>query len=84
MFLDMVKNRPEFKDTVDRIGGRQLRVATMCSSVFYQLHYTFHEDQYILLQWNRIASIGFRAYRQIGQTTMGKRLQGPARLLLRN
>ncbi|PLW39290.1 hypothetical protein PCASD_05314 [Puccinia coronata f. sp. avenae] len=31
MFLDMVKNRPEFKDTIDQIGGRQLRVATMCS-----------------------------------------------------
>ncbi|POW22441.1 hypothetical protein PSHT_01345 [Puccinia striiformis] len=32
MFLDMVKNRPEFKDTIEHnIGGRPLRVATMCS-----------------------------------------------------
>ena len=35
MFLDMVKNRPEFKDTINQIGGRQLRVATMCLSVFF-------------------------------------------------
>ncbi|KAH9449282.1 hypothetical protein Pst134EB_020106 [Puccinia striiformis f. sp. tritici] len=32
MFLDMVKNRPEFKDTIEHnIGGCPLRVATMCS-----------------------------------------------------
>ncbi|KAA1132444.1 hypothetical protein PGTUg99_009453 [Puccinia graminis f. sp. tritici] len=31
MFLDMVKNRPEFKETIDHLGGRHLRVATMCS-----------------------------------------------------
>ncbi|MBW0476709.1 hypothetical protein O181_016424 [Austropuccinia psidii MF-1] len=31
MFMDMVKNRPEFLDTIDRLSGRELRVATMCS-----------------------------------------------------
>lgn len=37
MFLDMVQNRPEFQDTVDKLGGRHLRVATMCSLVLMQL-----------------------------------------------
>ncbi|KAH9824209.1 hypothetical protein DFH28DRAFT_1216462 [Melampsora americana] len=31
MFQDMVQNRPEFKKTVELLGGRPLRVATMCS-----------------------------------------------------
>lgn len=31
MFFDMVRNRPEFETTVERLGGRPLRVATMCS-----------------------------------------------------
>ncbi|KAG0146890.1 hypothetical protein CROQUDRAFT_656689 [Cronartium quercuum f. sp. fusiforme G11] len=31
MFHDMVRNRPEFKETVELMAGRPLRVATMCS-----------------------------------------------------
>ncbi|KAI8447819.1 hypothetical protein BY996DRAFT_4592428 [Phakopsora pachyrhizi] len=31
MFLDMVKNCHQFEETVDKLNGRQLKVATMCS-----------------------------------------------------